>query len=169
MEQRDKKKGQLEISFGMIFSIILIIFFLAAAFYGIKTFLSFSDSAKAGQFFTDLQSDVTTIWQSQFSSGQHNYTVPSGISLVCIADFNSTARGSNSGLFISLKEAYTGTENLFLYPFKNNNFDAKQINYLNMQAITENENPYCIKTGNGQVSMIISKDYGQNLVTVERT
>lgn len=164
-----KKSGQIELSFGMIFSIILIIFFLVAAFYAIKTFIGFSDTAKVGKFYSDLQSDITNIWGSAFSSGQHDYIVPGGINLVCFVDFSSSAKGNNSNIYTELKMAYTGNENLVLYPLKYNNFDAKQINYIDLSRITSEENPFCIQTSNGEVSMILEKDYGQALVTINRT
>ncbi len=165
-----KKSGQTEISFGMIFSIILIIFFLAAAFYAIKVFMGFSDTAKAGKFYTDLQSDIKNIWgNSAFSSGQHDYIIPSGINLVCFVDFSSDAKGKNSNLYTDLKMGtYTGDENLVLYPLKHNNFDSKRIDYIDLSEITSAENPFCIQTSNGKVSMILKKDIGQDLVTITR-
>lgn len=165
-----KKSGQTELSFSMIFTIILIVFFLVAAFYAIRTFLGFSDTATAGKFYSDLQSDITNIWgNSAFSSGQHDYVVPGGINLVCFVDFNSNAAGPNSGIYTKLKlGTYNDSDNLVLYPLKNNNFDSKTISYIDLSAITSGENPYCIQTSNGKVSMILKKDYSQSLVTITR-
>jgi len=165
-----QRKGQTELSFSMIFSIILIIFFLVAAFYAIKTFLGFRDTATAGKFYSDLQSDIDNIWgNSAFSSGQHDYIVPGGINLVCFVDFSSPATGPNSGIYTKLKfGTYNDSDNLVVYPLQNNNFDSKTINHIDLSGITSGENPYCIQTSNGKVSMILKKDYSQSLITVAR-
>lgn len=173
MKKREIKKsslrGQVNISFGMIFSVILIVFFLVFAFYAINTFLGFTDNAKAGKFYTDFQSDISNVWSnSVFSSQNFNYSVPSYVNLVCIADFNSEGRGSNSAIYTELKTAYTGKENIVFYPVKFTGYESKELNYLNMSAIVSQENPFCINASNGQVSLVLKKDYGQALVTVTR-
>ena len=53
---KTKKNAQMQLSFGMIFSIILIVFFLAFAFFGIRAFLGVQDSAKTAKFLNDFQS-----------------------------------------------------------------------------------------------------------------
>jgi len=40
----NEKRGQLKLSFGMIFSIILIIVFLGFAFFGIQKFMDYQKS-----------------------------------------------------------------------------------------------------------------------------
>ena len=58
-----KKRGFMEISFGMIFSIILIIVFLAFAFFGIKKLLEVQESAMISQFEKNLQDNIDTMWK----------------------------------------------------------------------------------------------------------
>ena len=53
-----KKRGQLQISFGMIFSIILIIAFVALAVYVIMIFLDTGKCANTGLFKNDLQQEI---------------------------------------------------------------------------------------------------------------
>ena len=48
----------MKLSFGMIFSIILIIAFLALAFYGIKTMLDTQNEIKLKQFYDNLEADI---------------------------------------------------------------------------------------------------------------
>ena len=48
-----KKNGQATISFGMVFSIIMIIIFISFAFYAIQKFLDLQNSAQVGKFGSD--------------------------------------------------------------------------------------------------------------------
>jgi len=88
------KNGQIKLSFGMIFSIILIIVFLAFAFYAIKTFLGIRDAAQTGKFINDLKSDIDRVWKSTESSEEREYVLPSKIDYICFVDFagNSDTR-----------------------------------------------------------------------------
>jgi hypothetical protein len=166
-----KKRGQIELSFGMIFSIILIIVFLVFAFYAIKTFLGFSDKAKAGKFFTDVQSDIDRIWRnSAFSSEQREYIVQSNADFVCIIDFSSDARGENSLFYTELRRTNYGSENLAFYPVKllGTGFESEELKHIDISKITSEENPLCIKTRSGKVTFILKKDFGEALVIINK-
>jgi hypothetical protein len=162
-----KKRAQIELSFGMIFSIILIIVFLGFAFYAIKTFLNFQDQAKAGRFYDSLQSDIDRIfYNSEFSSENQSYVVPSYARFVCFIDFPSGAKGPNSGFYSELKIADHGDQNIAFYPVKINNFESKEILHLDTSKITNAENPFCLKVSNGKVSLTLKKDFGEALITI---
>lgn len=167
-EKINNKRGQMQLPFGMIFSIILIVVFLGFAFYAIKTFLAFQDSAKAGKFFDDLQSDIDRIWKSSRSSEQQEYVIQSGAGFVCFIDFSSDAKGGNSIFYPELGRADYGGENLVFYPVKFNGFESKEINHINIEQTTDKENPLCIKTKNGKVSLFLKKDFGEALVTISK-
>ena len=72
---KKRKKAQIKLSFGMIFSIILIIVFLAFAFYAIKVFLGIQNTAQIGKFISDLKSDVDRVWKSTESSEEKEYNL----------------------------------------------------------------------------------------------
>ena len=112
------KRGQLNLSFGMIFSIILIIIFIIFAFYAIQKFLSWQNSAQIGKFKNDLQSDIDRIWQSSKGSQEKEYFLPTKIKYVCFADYeiNDGARGNNRNFYDELELVYYGEENMFFYP-----------------------------------------------------
>ena len=167
-EVKKDKKGQVEMSFGMIFSIILIIVFLGFAFYAIKTFLAFQDSAKAGRFFDQVQGDVDRIWKSSQSSEQQMYSVQSGADFVCFIDFSSDAKGENSIFYSELERADYGSENLAFYPVEFTGFESKEMNHINIEETTAEENPLCIKTSNGKVALTLKKDFGEALVTISK-
>jgi hypothetical protein len=146
MNKKRMNKGQFELSFGMMFSIILIIVFLAAGFYGIKMFLDFQNNIKVGQFSSDLQDAVIKLWKG--TSGTQNliYQIPTYITAVCFRDWE----------------------------YENLNFESKRIikgtniEHLDIAKTTQTENPLCIKNINGKVNFIIVKNYGEALVKVER-
>jgi hypothetical protein len=78
-----KKRGQMKMSFGMIFSIILIIAFLAFAFYAIRNFLGMQQEVQINQFKENLQNDVDRLWKSTSGSKPVEYPLPSRIEGVC--------------------------------------------------------------------------------------
>ncbi len=80
------KKAQMKLSFGMIFSIILIIIFIAFAFYAILKFLDLQDSIKTAQFSDDLQYDINKMWKSSQGSQPREYLLPSKIKSVCFVE-----------------------------------------------------------------------------------
>ena len=162
------RKAQFQLSFGMIFSIILIIVFLGFAFYAIKTFLSFQDSAKSGRFFDGLQEDIDRIWRSSQSSENQEYVIPGYANFVCFVDFSSEATGANAVFYSELKRADYGDENLVFYPVKFTGFESTAIEHINMAETTEEENPLCIETANGRVALSLKKNFGEALVTVSR-
>ena len=81
-----KKRGQMKISFGMIFSIILIIIFISFAFFAIKKFIGIQDAMKIGQFGDQLQSDIDKLWRGSQGSQEVEYFIPSKIESVCFVD-----------------------------------------------------------------------------------
>ena len=162
------KKGQMQMSFGMIFSIILIIFFLAFAFFGIRTFLSIQDTAKTTKFLNDLQSDVETAWKSAQVSQEKEYFLPGKQSHVCFVDFSSAERGPQRQLYDELKRAYYGSENLVFYPLDFDEAGSATIRYIDLSEVTLNENPFCIENVDGSVKLRLTKGISDALVMIER-
>ncbi len=134
----DKKRGQLNLSFGMIFSIILIIVFLGAAFYAIQQFLSFQSNLQTQKFYSSLQSDVNTAWTSTEASTPATYIVPSGVKQVCFTN------NQNGNVYFVEKIPQLG----------------QYIDHLN---ITKD---YCENVTNGKVQFLIQKNFGEPLVNV---
>ncbi len=141
------KKGALELSFGMIFAIILIAVFIAFAFFGIKKFLVVQDLVKYKGFTEDLQSDVNKVWKSAQASNQVHYSLPSKITEVCFE--NQEKR------------------NLLFYP-RSSEFPSQTIiNLNNLEMFVNSEEPICFNNTGGTVTMTLSKEYSQNLVTIK--
>ncbi len=159
------KRGQLKLSFGMIFSIILIIVFLVFAFFAIKKFLETQEDVKVGQFKNKLEFDVDKMWRSSQGSKEEEYVIPSSIDLVCFMDFNSQKRGSYQGLYDDLILMYQNQENLFFYP---KGFPSLKINHIDIGNMTLTNNPYCIETADGKINLVLEKDFGEVLVEIRK-
>ena len=164
------KRGQMKLSFGMIFSIILIVIFIVFAFYGIYKFLGYQKTIQVRQFVDSFQAKITQIWQGSQGSVPFTKTLPSKIEYVCFTDFSS---GSGSGQF---EEFYSDFElisegyenNMFIYPASAGGSSAAvMLEHIDVGKITETQNPYCIKTIKGKVGFTIKIGLGDTLVTIE--
>jgi hypothetical protein len=141
------RRGQLDLSFGMIFSIILIIIFLAFAFYAITKFLDLQKEIQIKQFVTDLQSDVDKMWKSPQGSQQVTYSLPTKISAICFF---------NNNQFQNLN--FTSSEII----------KGEEINNIDISKITKNGSPFCITNAKGKIKMVLTKSYGESLVTITK-
>jgi hypothetical protein len=139
-------KGQANISFGMIFSIILIIIFLAFGFYAIKKFIDLQQTIQIETFLKDLQNDVDKMWKSVQGSQEVSYTLPTKATAVCFQNDE----------FQNLKFVSV------------NPIPGKQINNLDILNTIKDENPLCIQNTKGKIKMRLTKDYGETLVTVSK-
>lgn len=150
-------------SFSMIFSIILIIFFLAAAFMAIKYFLDYQKKVQIGLFFTDFQDKINEVWSSLGfveSESVFESTLPKSINYACFVDFSaSSGSGLNSQLFDELRIEGAGRNNanFVLYPYSETfGMGSKNINHINIAKLTSANNPYCIKVTAGKIKIEIS-------------
>jgi len=136
------RRAQMQISFGMIFSIILIIVFVAFAFFGIKKFVEVQQSASISQFKSDFQNDVTNMWNGPQGQQKLQYNLPKKVSGVCIT-----------------KNTY---ENLYFLP-RTAGFTGADISHIDLNKISKD---LCFENKDGVVSITLKKDFGETLVTV---
>ena len=138
----------MKLSFGMIFSIILIIVFLVVAFYAIQKFMGLQKSIVYNQFLEEFQSDVEKVWKGQGSSmvKDEGYLVPSKIISICFVDDE----------FNNLKVNYK------------NKFLEEKINHLDMDKILRGKQEVCINTEESKIKMILQKDHSEPLVTIKK-
>ena len=162
------RKAQMKLSFGMIFSIILIVVFLSFGFYVILKFTGLMDSVRVGDFVNDLQTDVDKIWKSSMGSNPGEYRVPAGIQKICFVDFFGNSKGKNAELFRTLNMAYSGSENMVLYPTTELDQPSFEIKHLNIEEITENENPFCFDVVKENAKIVLKMNSGESLVRVTR-
>ncbi len=150
------KKGELNLSFGMIFSIILIIAFLIFAFYAIRTFLGVQNIAKVADFRENLQSDIDVLWRSSQGTQNVSYSLPGDVEKVCFKD------DKYENLIFFPEDAAAGLE-----PKLMEHIDLSRI-VSSENAPLENRNMFCINNVNGKIKMTMKKSYDENLVMITR-
>ena len=170
MIKRMNTKGQetLGISFGVIFSIILIIFFIVVAGIVIRAFLGTKDCAETGIFVDRFESEVKKTWNSQSFKGQFKGNLPTGIEYVCFGNLSNTITGpfQDEGYELGLFEG--NRANTFFYPpNKACGMPYIQINHLDVEAITRSNNPNCIPVVKGKVIIDIEKGLTDRLVNID--
>jgi len=145
-EGKKNRSGQVAISFGMIFSIVLIIIFLGFGFYAIKKMLDLQSTVQIEKFLSDFQSDVDKMWKSVQGSQSVTYSLPTKIISICFQDDEFENVRFNS------KSLIKGTN----------------IENIDIEAILEEDNPFCINNIKGKISFTIAKEYGETLVTIKK-
>ncbi len=144
------KKAQNKMSFGMIFTVFLIVVFLAVAFFGIRSFLESQNEAKILKFKKNLQDDINGVWNDLGkSSTQKSYMVPNQIVRICI---NETDSNKNFYLHYKDKE----------FPEENN------LKNLNIEKTLNGEQGICFENKDGRIKMIIEKSSGEQTVTLKK-
>ncbi len=163
-----KAQGAIEMSFGTIFSILLIIFFVAIAFIVIRYFLNIQDCAKVGMFLDELQTEIDKTWNSQSNTISFKGSLPTGIEYICFADLSKPLKGEYEGDISMNIGVYKGQKaNLFFYPReKSCKIAYKNIAHLDTQDIIKDKNPNCIKTDNSEINFKIKKGFNEKLVTI---
>jgi len=138
-----QKRGQMKLSFGMIFSIILILIFIAFGIYVVIKFLNMQETIQLETFQNDLQEDVNKMWQSQQGSREVDYTLPKKINAICFVD------NDYYNLLFETDE----------------HLDGITINNIDIESITS-DGSLCIANVEGKVSMTLVKDYGETRVKI---
>jgi len=162
------KFGQMKLSFGMIFSIILIIIFLAFGFYVISKFLDMKSSVELGKFVEGFQTDINKMWNSEQGSQEEEYFVPSKVEAICFADYSSSSKG-NEDIYKKLKQVYDNEQNFFFYPVgSGNGLDSIVIEHINLEEITKTQNPFCIDSEKGKIKLTITKNFNDAQVVITR-
>ena len=160
-------KGQFELSFGMIFSIILIVVFIAVAIIAINSFLRVRCSADTGIFIQDLRQEVNRIWAGAGEESSKSFTINKcGIEYVCFYNPNLPKKGRYSDFSENFREV-TGENvfnNLYFYPYGKTALSSTEIKHINNEALKNN--PECFEIIDNKISIKLSKNLNESLVRV---
>ena len=161
------KRGNIEISFGMMFSIILIIAFIAVAGFAIMKFLSIKDCAMIGIFKEELKKEIDIAWKGQEKSSVFESNLPSGIKEVCFVDFSKSGN-NNIEQYNKAKKYEHLNFNMFFSPYDGicPDLGSFYIEHIDIGKITSTKNPYCIKN-KGKIKLKIEKSFGDILVGIK--
>jgi len=159
-----KGQGTMGMPFGVIFSIFLIIVFVAIAFIAVEYFLDIGRASSVGMFYSELQEEIDEAWTSQSTEINFEVDLPSGIKTICFANLsNKITMPGEDYQMIEKYKVYDA--NVFLLPpEKTENMPWKTIKHSNLTKIIEERNPYCLEVSNG---LKIKKDFYDKLVVIE--
>ena len=165
MEKRGWRRGQFEIGFGMIFSIIVIIAIVAIASYVIINFLRLGKCTEIGLFYDDLKKEVDKAWQSTIYRDVFNKgKLPSGIEFVCLGDLNQGYSGRGYGEQFDFLSRYKRQDkNVFLYPTQeacNSNLAFLKLEHADIEEF------FCVPVVNGKANVRMEKDEFDALVRI---
>lgn len=138
-------------SFGVIFSVILIIVIVAVSFYAIRAFLRQSDCANVGLFYNGLEENINNAWHSDGYRDIFEEGLPSGVEKVCFGSLSQTPLDSVSGKLKSEIEfsncnTYGGKANVFIYPPKKA-CDFDLCSHVFEHVKTEGDKFFCVGPG----------------------
>lgn len=154
------KRGDISLSFGMIFSIILIIAIIGVSFYVISNFLGLKKCSEVGLFFNDFEGKVDKAWSSEITRDTYSGIVASGIKSVCIG--NLTLGGSGTE-YDAVKKYSRAGANVFLYPPEK----ACDVKYMEFEHLdVKNMRLKCFPVINGKVEIGIEKGASDALVQI---
>ena len=80
------KRGEIYISFGMIFSVILIIAIIGVSFYAINYFLNLGKCAEISLFYQGFQNEIDEAWSSEIVKTTFVGKLPVEIESVCFRE-----------------------------------------------------------------------------------
>ena len=160
-----KKRGQLQISFGMIFSIIIIVATLAVAGYVLVKFVDFGSRVSCKLYYNDLQERIDRAWKSDGSTSDiFQGTIPRGVEQVCFGSIGLSADAQDRNEQEELRFYADEQNNLFFYPPEKNACGADSfvyiIKHVSMQKF------FCVPARNGKAEVKISKGSTETLVTL---
>jgi len=164
-ERRSMRKGQIQLSFGMIFSIIVIIATIAVAFYVIGKFVVFSRCVDAGSFYTDLNDEVDKAWKSPLTQDVFTGNVPKGVESVCFGNIESADKVVYKNEYQGLKLYKNQKANVFIYP--STKACGNTLIYYNIEHAFISEF-FCVSIVNRELSVKINKGFDDSLVTLSK-
>ena len=159
-----KAEGVFGLSFGMIWSIILIVFFVLGAFMGIKTFLNYQEKTTLGFFLDDLDSAVKKAFYAESTNYIFKSNLPSGIEYVCFMNFSSPVKNPNDAESMVWNHVtttyYEPDMNVYLYaPKKDYGISLDRIKFIYTER-----NPLCVKVKEKTISIRIEKKFEEAFV-----
>lgn len=118
MEKRGQ--GVFGLSYGVIFSIIVIIAVIALAFYAINYFLGLNKCTEVGFYFQDLEKEIDRAWAASTHRSSFEIEVPSGITHACFGPLSgNVVNAEDSAIKTVLQENFPGpNHNIFIYPIE---------------------------------------------------
>jgi hypothetical protein len=165
MIKRMERKAQLQLSFGMIFSIIIIIATIATAFYVISYFLNMNRCTQVGLFYNTLNDEVNKCWEGDFCQKVLTQAIPKPVEKVCFGNFSQTYQKVDDVQFEYLKRFWRQDKNVFLYP-ASSSCDSNLAFY--KLAHVRTDEFFCAPVKSGKITIKVIKTNLEPLVKLAR-
>jgi hypothetical protein len=173
----NSKKAQMKISFGLIFTIILIIFFLSFAVLSIRKTIVHKDEIIAGKFIHDLRIDMQETGSHEQALIEVDYKVPEGVTQIYFEppekdDEGNIIETDNPNVHFNHEDYLGGTINGINWEYSNDKEKSDE---------EEEENPVVPDDGeeekkkplifnvseDGRVRFYLIKEYGVEYVIID--
>ena len=155
------KRG-LELTFSMIFSIIIIIAIVGVSFYAINYFLNLGKCTEISLFFKEFKDEVDKAWASEITRDTYIGKLPRKIESVCFHENNAIGTGEE---YEELKDYFRIGGNIFLYPSEATcNQVYKKIQHVDLSELGW----YCFPVRNNKVEIPLEKGSFDALVKVKK-
>jgi hypothetical protein len=160
LNDMDNMQKKLVIFIGIVIVLMLVVVILLFQSYN-------PEHPQTGVFFNSLQEKVNEAWNAPqagivFESGSP--WIPEGVDYVCFADLTNPLKGRYNSIGASLRRYNEVGANLFLYPSENLGMKYFDVQHLDIEWITRENNPYCIQVKNDNIRIVIEKMPGGRLV-----
>ncbi len=164
------KRGAIELSFGMIFSIIIMIAIIGVAVYAITAFLQIGKTSQLSLFHQSFQGTIDDVWSSSITNKVVSFFLPNSIELVCFGNLaGSSYNPQYENEFRDLKRYSSGFEqdntNRFLYPStKAGELAYKKVDKVDLNALINGFD--CFEVRDGNVRIRLEKNEFDSLVKI---
>ena len=156
------KRGAIDISFGMIFSLIIIIALIGVSFYAIRYFLNLQKCTEISLFYDEFQKEIDRAWNSEITKKTFAGSLPGGIKAVCFYETNAAGNGKE---YEELKDYFITKGNMFLYPPENAcSQEARKAKHVDLSELGW----YCFPVRDREVNIPIEKGSFDALVRIKR-
>ncbi len=163
------KRGTIELSFGMIFSIIIMVAIIGVAVYAISVFLDIGKTSQLGLFHQQFQETIDEVWASSITNKISSFSLPMSIELVCFGSISGNIYNPQyESEFKELKKYSSSFEkqnaNRFFYPSdKGGEFNYKKIGKIDLSAMNGFD---CFKVKSGVLKIRLIKEEFDALVKI---
>jgi len=159
------KRGQFQLSFGMIFSIFIIAATVAVAIYAIVFFLDFQKCSEIGLFYQDLKGDVDKAWVTPIVESTFGERIPSAVDYVCFGNLTQEVSAIDRDRRDELRRrGGVRRNNVFIFPPGACEGNLASFSLRNAEV----EEFFCNERSDGEVSVKLSKDVSDALVKLSR-
>lgn len=155
------KKGQIQLSFSTIFSIIIIIVTLSVAFYVIRTFVVRSDCVKIQLFYEDLEKEVDEVWRSSSARQEFSRDLPNSVKGICFGKIDEL-KTKYPNEYKEISKYSRLQKNVFIYPPAKNCDSSVSYHKLEHVEISE---AFCVYSKD-KFLILLKKESGDDLVKI---